>query len=196
MGKGAGKGGTDFFKQVQIDAGIKSEEDKTCLDKGEDWCDDTLGKNCGLTFLQRMIAFVSCVVIGYLISLTSFIRIKDCVKGDCAGFAIFYTLGNIIAVIGSFFLSGPCSQLKAMFEDGRLCASITFIFFLITTVVIAVVPGIEDGARVGIIVVCVLCQMVAYFWYTISFIPFARTIIKNCIKGMCPCCKGGGGGAA
>ena len=48
---------------------------------------------------------------GYIIQFGAFFRIRDCINGDCAPFAVMYTFGNIIAVTGTFFLSGPCSQV-------------------------------------------------------------------------------------
>ena len=90
-------------------------------------------------FLQRLMGFAACTLVGdrelpccppnvscqraptlflaylsmsgYIIQFGAFFRIRDCINGDCAPFAVMYTFGNIIAVTATFFLSGPCSQV-------------------------------------------------------------------------------------
>ena len=51
-------------------------------------------------------------------------------------------LGQVLTGVGL----GPCSQLKSCFEADRLCATGTFLFFLIFTLVIALVDGIVSLA--------------------------------------------------
>merc|ERR1711865_511488 len=160
------------------------EEKKSNMEKLEEEMD-----NCcpSLSWTQRLIGFAICSGIGMLLTLGSFFRFEKCIHGDCAPFAVIYSIGNVIAVMGSFFLSGPCAQLKSCCELDRLCATCTFMFFLIFTLVIALVDGIETSARIPLVIFSCIFQMIAYFWYTISYIPFARTCIKNAIKGMCGC---------
>lgn len=45
----------------------------------------------------------------------------------------------------------------------------------------------EDGARAGLIFLFVFLQLLSYILYTLSYIPFAFTCIKNTCKGMCGC---------
>eukprot|EP00656_Telonema_subtile_P056292 TRINITY_DN8959_c0_g7_i1.p1 TRINITY_DN8959_c0_g7~~TRINITY_DN8959_c0_g7_i1.p1 ORF type:complete len:153 (-),score=30.13 TRINITY_DN8959_c0_g7_i1:345-803(-) len=142
-----------------------------------------------LSYTQRIIGFCVCCAVGLLLTLGSFFRFKQCIDGDCTGFAVIYTIGNIVAVMGSFFLSGPCKQLKSCFEMGRLCATCTFLFFLIFTLVIALVDGIESSTRIPLVLLSCLCQLLAYVWYSLSYIPFAHTCIKSACKGFFPCLK-------
>ena len=51
-------------------------------------------------------------------------------------------------------------------------------------------PGYTDGARIGAVIGCMIAQFLASCWYSLSFIPFARTIIKNCCKSCCKSCVG------
>merc|ERR1712010_319681 len=150
MGRDKGRGGCCDMGFMDGIFG-KSEEDKTALDKLEDQMDECCPT---LTLKQRIIGFVICAGVGLLLTLGSFFRFKKCVDGDCAPFAVIYTLGNIIAVLGSFFLSGPCKQLKSCFELGRLCATITFIVMMILTLVIALVDGIASDTRVPLVLLC------------------------------------------
>merc|ERR1711907_442793 len=61
-----------------------------------------------LTWKQRLIGFAICAGCGYLVSFGSFIRMGNCINGDCVGFALGYTFGGIIALCATFFLMGPC----------------------------------------------------------------------------------------
>mmetsp|Transcript_24641 Transcript_24641/g.59309 ORF Transcript_24641/g.59309 Transcript_24641/m.59309 type:complete len:207 (-) Transcript_24641:266-886(-) len=53
--------------------------------------------------------------------------------------------------------------------------------------------GYTSTDRIGAVIGCMVFQMGAMTWYTLSFIPYARTIIKACVRGVCskfcPCCK-------
>eukprot|EP00658_Telonema_sp_P-2_P062683 TRINITY_DN51373_c0_g1_i1.p1 TRINITY_DN51373_c0_g1~~TRINITY_DN51373_c0_g1_i1.p1 ORF type:complete len:174 (-),score=37.97 TRINITY_DN51373_c0_g1_i1:258-779(-) len=164
----------------------KSEEEKTAIDKLEDQIDDCCPS---LSWSQRLIGFGVCCGLGLLLTLGSFFRFKQCIQGDCTSFAVIYTIGNVVAIIGSFFLSGPCKQLKSCFEMGRLCATFTFLFFMTATLVVALVDGIESSTRVPLVILSCICQLVAYVWYCLSYIPFAHTCIISACKGFFPCFK-------
>ena len=72
-----------------------------------------------------------------------------------------------------------------MVEEDRAITSAVFVSSMIATIVVATVDGIADGGRTALIILLVIIQMAAYFWYTISYIPFARTAVKNCCMSMC-----------
>merc|ERR1711865_153215 len=134
----------------------KPEEEKNAMEKLE----DQLEENCpSLTWTQRLIGFVLCCGVGMLLTLGSFFRFSKCLSGDCSSFAIIYSVGNLIAIAATFFLTGPVKQFNP-----------------------------SAPLAICIILSCTL-QLGAYIWYSISYIPFARTCVKNALKGFC----GGGG---
>jgi hypothetical protein len=64
-----------------------------------------------------------------------------------------------------------------MFDSTRILATSVFLVSMITTIAVAV------ATNVNAIVIFVLCliQYLALFWYSMSYIPFARdAIIKGC----------------
>jgi hypothetical protein len=73
-----------------------------------------LEQMCGglqLTRMQRFYAFGGCFATGTLVSLCSTLLF---ISGNVAGFAVLYTVGNIIALIGTGFLIGFMSQFKVI----------------------------------------------------------------------------------
>jgi len=69
-----------------------------------------------------------------------------------APFAVCFTLGNIAAIVMTFFVVGPAKQIKALKEPARLIATIIFVAALIVSVVFAdtwVQKGIHTNTGPG-----------------------------------------------
>lgn len=43
------------------------------------------------------------------------------------------------------------------------------------TIVIATATGVK-----GLVILCIIFTTLAYYWYTISFVPFGTKILKKC----------------
>lgn len=86
------------------------------------------------------------------------------------------------------------SQMKAMFHRKRVFATLMYLATLIATLAVAFgVPNTQadgvtptNGKGMGIVALVVL-QFVALVWYTLSYIPFARDLMK---KGIASCFSG------
>ena len=72
---------------------VNSEEENTCFPK--------------LSFKERVIGFVVCTILGYAISIISLGSFLGVATGKPEKFAIMYSLGNVIALMGTGFLVGP-----------------------------------------------------------------------------------------
>jgi len=66
-----------------------------------------------------------------------------------------------------------------MTKKTRIIPSVVYILSIILTIVIAVATQIR-----GLVFLFLVIQVLAYYWYTISFIPFGQKILKNA----CECC--------
>ncbi len=53
------------------------------------------------------------------------------------------------------------------------------------TLFLAYFPGAIPG-RIPLIILSILCQFIALVWYTLSYIPYGRSIALSCFKSMCP----------
>ncbi|TPX55156.1 hypothetical protein PhCBS80983_g05548 [Powellomyces hirtus] len=133
---------------------------------------------CGgfeLTKKQRFYGFGICFVLGFVISLLSTLLLT---VGSIAGFAVFYTCGNIISLLSTGFLIGFKSQFKKMLDASRLTASIVFLVSMVATLVVAFTLK-----SVLLTLICCFIQFLALFWYSLSYIPFARDLFKNMCGG-------------
>ncbi|XP_029378128.1 SFT2 domain containing 2b isoform X3 [Echeneis naucrates] len=128
-----------------------------------------------LSFGTRMKGFVICFILGVLSS----------VLGTCmlwipgfglTVFAVFYSVGNICALASTMFLVGPCQQLKTMWAKERALATVIMMLCL-TLTLCAAFWWKNNGLA---LLFCVL-QFLAFTWYGLSYIPFARdAVIKLC----------------
>ncbi|KND03455.1 uncharacterized protein SPPG_00938 [Spizellomyces punctatus DAOM BR117] len=139
----------------------------------------TMDPMCGgmeLTRTQRFYGFGICFTLGFVISLLSSILLTF---GAIAGFAVLYTTGNIISLVSTGFLVGFKTQFKKMFDATRLTASIIFLVTMVTTLVVAFT--LEN---VLLTLLCCFIQFLALFWYSLSYIPFARDLAKKMCGGV------------
>ncbi|EGF78344.1 hypothetical protein BATDEDRAFT_13268, partial [Batrachochytrium dendrobatidis JAM81] len=89
-------------------------------------------------------------------------------------FALFFTIGNVISLIGTGFLIGFMSQLKKMFDPSRWIATCVFLGSLALTLVFAF------AVKIAVLtIICCVFQYLALLWYSISYIPFARDVVKS-----------------
>jgi hypothetical protein len=98
---------------------------------------------------------------------------------NIAAFAIIYSIGQVLNIAGSCFLSTPEGQFKAMKKKSRLIPSIVYVLLIIATLVVAIATDIK-----GLVLLLVVLQVFAYYWYTISFIPYGNKILKK-LCGAC-----------
>ncbi|XP_068755199.1 vesicle transport protein SFT2B-like [Montipora capricornis] len=127
-----------------------------------------------LSWSTRIKGFIACFCIGVLFSLVGMIMLWRNIKL----FAVFYTLGNVTALISTCFLMGPLKQLKNMFKEKRLIATIIMLVCLALTLCAALWWDSKGLA----LVFCIL-QYLAMTWYCLSYIPFARNAVKKCVTG-------------
>jgi len=134
---------------------------------------DSAFKFLNLSRKTRLYGFIACLGIGFLLSLLGTILL---VLGDLIIFAVLYVLGTIISLIGTGFVIGFFKQLTLMFKPVRVIASIVFIVSIGLVLVGAFVIGS------GILcLVFVFIEYLAYTWYTLSYIPYARSAVTKAI---------------
>jgi len=125
----------------------------------------------GLTRTQRLYGFVGCTVIGFAISIIGSVLLF---VGSLWSFALLYSIGICISLAGTGFLIGFKRQLKMMFSPVRVVATIVFLGSIGLVFVGAFV--LHNDA---LCVVFVVVEYLAYTWYSLSYIPYARTAVKN-----------------
>ncbi|KAH9901252.1 SFT2-domain-containing protein [Cubamyces lactineus] len=122
---------------------------------------DSAFKFLGLTRTQRLYGFIGCLLGTILL-----------VPLGLGTFALLYALGTIVSLVGTGFLIGFMKQLKLMFKPVRIVATI---FFLASIALIFVGAFVIRNDLVCIIFVII--EYLAYAWYNLSYIPYARTAV-------------------
>ncbi|KZV60941.1 SFT2-domain-containing protein [Peniophora sp. CONT] len=130
---------------------------------------DSAFKFLGLSRKQRLYGFVGCYGIGFVLSLLGTILL---LLGGLTSFAILYALGTIVSLIGTGFLIGFGKQVKLMFKPVRVVA--TIIFLISIGLIFVGAFAIGNGV---ICIIFVIIEYVAFLWYTLSYIPYARQAV-------------------
>ncbi|ENN77852.1 vesicle transport protein SFT2B [Dendroctonus ponderosae] len=128
-----------------------------------------------LSWSTRIKAFLACFIIGILLTfLGSFALFFG--KG-LKIFAVFYTLGNIISLLSTCFLMGPCNQLQKMFHSSRAIATCLVLGSIVMTLLSALV-----FKNAGLALLFIIMQSLAMTWYSLSYIPYARDAVKKTVS--------------
>ncbi|KAJ1819347.1 hypothetical protein LPJ56_001596 [Coemansia sp. RSA 2599] len=140
---------------------------------------DPMSEDPGLFNLsrtERYMAFGGCFVVGLVLSIIGSVLIFS---GHMAAFAVCYSLGNVISLLGMGFLIGFKRQIKMATQPVRLTAFLIYIGLLIATFVVAFT------AEIGVLcLILAICQFCALAWYSASYVPFGRKVISS-VCGAC-----------
>ncbi|KAF5790507.1 putative vesicle transport protein, Got1/SFT2 [Helianthus annuus] len=124
---------------------------------------------CSLSSTQRLYAFGVCSLAGLVCMFLSMIVFAIPIK-----FAVLFTFGNMLAVGSTTFLMGPARQLQMMFDPVRIYATSIYIGF----VVLALICALWIHSKL-LTMIAILCEICALIWYSLSYIPFARSIVSK-----------------
>lgn len=124
-----------------------------------------------LSWGTRVKGFLICFILGVVCSILGTCLLW--VPGfGLAVFAVLYSLGNICALSSTMFLMGPCRQLKTMWAKERVLATIIMLVCLVLTLCAAF-----WWKNNGLALLFCILQFLAFTWYGLSYIPFARDAI-------------------
>ncbi|PCH38275.1 SFT2-domain-containing protein [Wolfiporia cocos MD-104 SS10] len=129
----------------------------------------------GLTRTQRLYGFIGCLAIGFVLSLLGSIMLFF---GALGSFAVLYALGTVVSLLGTGFLIGFGKQMKMMFKPVRVVATVVFLLSIALVFVGAFVIRSDI-----LCIIFVIIEFLAYTWYTLSYIPYARSAVLK-IFGM------------
>jgi len=130
-------------------------------------------KFLGLTRTQRLYGFVGCLIVGFVLSI-----LGSCLLflGQLASFAVLYTMGIIISLIGTGFLIGFSNQIKMMFKPVRLVATVIFL----ASIGLVFVGAFAIGSEI-LCIIFVVVEYLAYTWYSLSYVPYARSAVLKLV---------------
>ena len=136
----------------------------------------------GLTLRQKFIGMIACSLLGFLINVLSYIMLfAGKTDRKVIAYAVLYTAGNLITIMGTCFLWGFKAQFRAITHKKRILISSIYFGSMILTIIVAF--KVEDPKRKLLLIILLIVQYLSYIWYTLSFIPFARTALRACFRG-------------
>ena len=168
---------------------IKDKINNTYEQQRNNQKNDDEGTFCpSLTPTKRIIGCLSCMLIGYILSIDSFIKFVKLLTGDPIPIVFTWTAGNIFSLAGSCFLMGPTRQMNSMFQETRMWASTCYIgsiFFTLLVIFLVDLKGKDHTPFIlsMVIVLLMIVQFGAVTWYCLSYIPFARDYILRLYNG-------------
>jgi len=175
--------------EILADLGIYEDEESRADRAGPSTSDIDLSVYCpscfsnfydtlpSLSLREKLLGCATCMVCGYLLSFGSLMRLKDLISGNPVPIVVNVTVGNVIALCGTCFLSGPQSQAQRMFHKSRKLASIFYLGSLVVTVILLLLPHFI--LRGLLLLLLMIGQYVAITWYCLSYIPFARRFVSD-----------------
>ncbi|GHJ89416.1 hypothetical protein NliqN6_5818 [Naganishia liquefaciens] len=125
----------------------------------------------GLTKTQRLYGFLGCTVVGFILSILGTILLFI---GGLISFAILFSIGIIVSLVGTGFLIGFSKQIKTMFKPVRVVATLILLGAIAMTFMGAFLLN-----NAVLCLVMVIVEYLAYLWYSLSYIPYARSLVKN-----------------
>ncbi|XP_062412111.1 SFT2 domain containing 2a [Sardina pilchardus] len=126
-------------------------------------------------FIACMVVGVGCTVLGVCCLFIP--------KLGLILFIAFYSFGNVCSLASTMFLMGPMKQLKRMCDKTRFFATAVMITCLVLTLCAVFWWKIFILALLFVIL-----QSIAFAWYGLSYIPFARDAILKFLSMMCRMC--------
>ena len=172
----AGGGGSKDNGSYALFGGAAAEEDECC-----DVCPE-------MSWTTRAQGYLACTAVAFLFNFLAMISLW---AGDPVTFGMIYVFAELCLLVGSFFLSKPGAQCKAMFQSlDHTIASVVWIGSL--GLILLAVFTIGGGAG-GMILICflVVVEKLAYLWYTLAFFPGGHWAASAMVKGMVAGCCGG-----
>lgn len=128
-----------------------------------------------LSWSTRIKGFAICFILGIIV--TFFGSLSLFLHKGLVHFAVFYTIGNIISMMSTCFLMGPVKQIKKMFAETRIVATILVLLTIVLTLVASF--GLK---KPGLALVFIILQWIAMTWYSLSYIPYARDAVKKTVN--------------
>ena len=96
---------------------------------------------CNMSYKNRVIGFLTCVGVGTVLNLFSYIALVSMFTGKPYRFALLFTLGNIVSITGLIILLGLKKQIKTMFASKRWITTSVYLLAMIMTLISACAIG-------------------------------------------------------
>ena len=100
-----------------------------------------------LSYQSRVVGFCLCFFTGLVLMFLADTKVSAMLAGNPTPFGVYYTFGNLVAIVGSFFLSGPTAQFNKMTEGSRIVSSAVYVLALAATLFFALDDSLPKTPR-------------------------------------------------
>ncbi|KRZ17752.1 Vesicle transport protein SFT2B [Trichinella zimbabwensis] len=142
----------------------------------EDIISDVTSGN-SLSWSTRIKCFLFCFLFGIFLSVMGSVSVFF---RNFVMFSILFSIGSVMSMASTCFLMGPVKQLKKMVDPTRWISTMIVLLMIILTLFSAFYW--KKGA---LCLLFVIFQYLAMTWYSLSYIPYARSAVKSCLQ-TCP----------
>ena len=134
-----------------------------------------------LSFRERLMGFLLCLGLSIFLYILAWYRMVSILVGDSTRFAITYTMGNLLSILATGFLIGFKRQLSTVCDENRRLASTIYLGAMVLTLFSSMI--LQNSL---ITLVAIGVQVVAFVWYSASYVPWGRDCLRSCFKNA-PC---------
>ncbi|XP_031253772.1 vesicle transport protein SFT2B isoform X1 [Pistacia vera] len=130
---------------------------------------DDFNRQCTLSTKQRLYGFAICLSAGLFCTLLSMLVFFNPIK-----FGITFTFGNLLSLGSTAFLIGPKRQVTMMLDPVRIYATALYL----ASIIIALFCALYVHNKL-LTLIAIILEFGALIWYSLSYIPFARTMVSK-----------------
>ena len=143
-----------------------------------------------MTLRNRIYGWFICLCVGCVVAFFSSSSVRTLGHGQAGliKFFVLYVIGTCCAFGSSLFLWGPAKQCKSMFDKTRRVVTCIYLGAIVSIITLVLCRFFFSDnltlakLTVPLLLLLLLIQYCAYFWYTLSFVPMGRTIFCKCLK--------------
>eukprot|EP00179_Madagascaria_erythrocladioides_P007776 CAMPEP_0198312482 /NCGR_PEP_ID=MMETSP1450-20131203/3831_1 /TAXON_ID=753684 ORGANISM="Madagascaria erythrocladiodes, Strain CCMP3234" /NCGR_SAMPLE_ID=MMETSP1450 /ASSEMBLY_ACC=CAM_ASM_001115 /LENGTH=191 /DNA_ID=CAMNT_0044015427 /DNA_START=38 /DNA_END=613 /DNA_ORIENTATION=- len=139
---------------------------------------------CALSYRTRLIGFSVTLLVGVALVAVA-ILFLPVVALHPQRFAMLFTLGNLLGLLSTGFLVGPCRQLRWMAKPHRAVCAGVYVASVVATLVVAMLNVIPPLIKLIAVIVLVVVEFLALIYYGLSYIPGARKLVRTLVKTYC-----------
>lgn len=129
----------------------------------------------GMTWATRIQGYVLFTVLGMFASFMGWVAIST---GYLWKYSVLTTLGQTMSLFSTIFLMGPQKQIANMFDPTRRSATLLYLATMVLTLVVAV-----TFKSPFLCILCGILQFAALVWYSLSYVPYGREMVKGLFGG-------------
>ncbi|KAJ3675337.1 hypothetical protein LUZ60_004379 [Juncus effusus] len=157
------------LERAKMLVGLEVDEEAAAQEEESASFFDDFNRQCTLSTTQRLYGFAICFVSGLACVFLSMLVFFNPIK-----FGITFTFGNLLALGSTAFLIGPKRQIDMMLDPVRIYATAIYIASLIISLFCALYVRNKL-----LTLLAVMLEFGALIWYSLSYIPFARSLVQK-----------------